>query len=346
MIKKKRVSKSARRKVIRCVILGGSIAILFISFVIGNGYMAQLQMQLDMMMMQSESEGLDYTQVRSIAAANEQSNSPLIFINWHQESGGTISYPELGREETADILTIYGKTTLLFPEKSMLEQGNDSGCLISEELAYHLFGGTDVSGNVIIYMDKAYEIIDVLNVKTPLFVHELSEENVETKLDRVAIYTGDDSWQQIAERYELLAGEWKIVDYEVVYHILCIVYFIVPWIMGIGLLALIKKYIKRSREKIFWKVCFWSILAAITVVTFLLIRIPDDVIPNRWSDFGFWSNYFSEKSNSLSFLYSIEKGVRDLYYLDLINKAVIYVIISIIGAITTTLFAYLLSNKR
>lgn len=345
MTKRKRFSRSAKRQFIRHVIFGSSIVILFISFAIGNSCMAQLKIQLGMLMMQSESEGLDYSQVQSIAAANEQSNNPLVFINWHQESGGTIFYPGLEREETADILTIYGKSTLLFPEISMLEEGNESACLISEELARHLFGGTDVSGNIIIYRDKGYEIIDVLNIETPLFVLELSED-VETKLDRVAVYTGDDSWQQIAERYELLAGECKIVDYEVVYHLLCLVYFIVPWIMGIGLLVIIMKYIKNSSEKIFWKVSFWCILTVIMIVTFLLIRIPDDMIPNRWSDFEFWKNYFNEKSNGFSFLYRIEKGVSDLYYLELINKAVIYVIISIIGAITTVVTAYYLHDRR
>lgn len=53
----------------------------------------------------------------------------------------------------------------------------------------------------------------------------------------------------------------------------------------------------------------------LAVISFLFlksqVRIPEDYIPSRWSDFAFWSGLWREKLEALKFLVGMEKAGLD-----------------------------------
>ena len=144
------------------------------------------------------------------------------------------NYKELNRMETAEIMAVYGRTDLLFSDCDVMDIENKTGCLISKGLAFRLFGGTDVMGNVLEYNSRGYEIIDVIESDIPLFVYELWEEDSSIVLDRATMICVQNSPKQTKAAYDKVAGMWSLVDYQMIFYGIKIVYFIVPWILGAG----------------------------------------------------------------------------------------------------------------
>ena len=106
-------NKSVVKRKILTVVIG---LLLLISYILGNIEMGKLGSKMDYvnLLSQGDENGMTYSLAESAHQRNQQSDEPLQFVNWCQESGGRVSYKELNRMETAEIMAVYGRTDLLF----------------------------------------------------------------------------------------------------------------------------------------------------------------------------------------------------------------------------------------
>lgn len=339
--------------------------LLLISYLFGNIEIGRANERLEYVNLinQSDKEGVNYDLAENIQMQNQQLNEPMRFINWRQDSGGQVVYKELNRTETAEIMCVYGRTDLLFPSCSILDIGSWTSCLISEELAFHLFGGTNVVGNKVNYQDCEYEIIDVIDSDIPLFVYELQKNDTTTILNRATVSCIQNSPEKTKSEYNKMAGMWELVDYYILFYAAKIVYFVVPWILGIGCLMSIRKYkkaaykiakrkkVKReipnniqsywkfNKEWMTWEMIFDVFLLAMIIFTLIQIEIPQDMIPDQWSNFEFWTQYYERSRKNTLLMITMKKGIVDLGYIFCLYKSVI---LSMLSVVEVSIFTFLI----
>lgn len=150
---------------------------------------------------------------------------------------------------------------------------------------------------------------------------------------------------------------WSLVDYQMIFYGIKIVYFIVPWMLGVGLLLSIrryknsarksvvnrinrisddsiKNYLKKNREWMIWEMIMFLTLFFMIMFTVIQIRVPLDIIPDKWSNFEFWSEFYKNKQESVLLMRSMKRGVVDLGYITGFQRASIIGVISIVQART------------
>lgn len=282
-----------------------------------------------------EQAGMDYESAKTAQEENEAKEDPMNFVTWGQNTKALISNKELGRQQEADILTAYGRTDLLFPGCAALDKKSTECCLISSELSVRLFGSSDTVGLYVSYQEELLEIIGIVKNQSPLLVRQINAEEV-TVLDRatIGILNGGNPYQSI-KTYQQSYGNWKLLDYNILSNITSALYLMVPFILGIFLLYTIKKYIdeakQRRRERI-----IWYFILFITLVIFLWmlakqISLPNDMIPDKWSDFGFWGQYWKKKKEAILLLIKTSKKMPEIQNVITFYKAFIKGGIAIIG---------------
>lgn len=356
--------------IIRGILTGGIGLLLLVTYVAGSIVMGRAADKLEYvnLVSQSEGNGMTYDLAESIYKQNQESDEPLLYTNWRQDSGGQVAYGELDRIESAEILAVYGRTDLLFPSCDVIDVQSRTSCLISEELAFRLFGGIEVTGNTVEYRGREYEIIDVIDSEIPLFVYEPGKENTDIVLDRAVVRCIQKSPGQTLAEYNKIAGTWELVDYPTLFWLLKISYLAIPWILGIGVLLAIRKYKKEAKkisrnnemgrkrcysikqywlcnkEWIIWESVLVIFLLLMIIYTVVQIRIPPDMIPDQWSNFEFWSQYYKNKQEALLLIKTMKKGILDLSYLGMLYKAAGALAISVIevGIFTKLVRKYVL----
>ena len=65
-------------------------------------------------------------------------------------------------------------------------------------------------------------------------------------------------------------------------------------------------------EKIIWRIFSYLLLAGGILLLIQWIRIPEDMIPAKWSDFEFWSEYGKRLGTACQALIRSEKKIPDL----------------------------------
>lgn len=198
------------------------------------------------------------------------------------------------RQTKTTVVEIYGDSTLLFPFGYPLEPGDDKGCLLGEECAWELFGGTEVVGEEIVYQGRTYEIRGILPERNILVM----EGGENTRFSYVGIW-GVSPLQKDKRIGELqnLGGIFlteipfrfygTIVRAEIVLTA-AFLYGLAGWIIC-----------RRFREKRGIKKAF--ILAAVpcglAAVVFIL-SITAYRMPDKISDLSWWENYFREEGEA------------------------------------------------
>ena len=76
------------------------------------------------------------------------------------------------------------------------------------------------------------------------------------------------------------------------------------------------------------KVFVW--ITAFFCITRYKISIPVDILPNKWSDFDYWSKFFQECMDKVKYVIYMKKYMLDIYVISYLNKIFLCTIIAII----------------
>lgn len=108
-------------------------------------------------------------------------------VLWRKKKFVCVENPELGRQAIIDAYGIAGNSSVLFPHTNVLHTGDTGSCLLSSDVAWNLFGGTDVAGRSVSVDGVEYTVAGVVFQEEQLCVFELDPEKGQ-KLTHAAVY--------------------------------------------------------------------------------------------------------------------------------------------------------------
>jgi len=257
----------------------------------------------------------------------------LVFAGWVEEGMQTITNPDLNRNaENLKILFIKGRSSLLM-NSSMLFEDDMEGCLIDEDTSYKLFGSIHGIGKNIEYKGRNLVVRGIhKETKANVVVQPLDKDII--ILDGITIDAKDINLNEIDE-FKIQSGfkEFAIGGggYYVIARFLSLLFPIIALILIIT--RVIVQAIK-IREKPVLLVIYMIIILAIIFIFFKVtninIKIPLDLIPNKWSDFDFWARLWKEYIDKFEYVFYMKKSGVDIYNIENLVMAGVYSILTII----------------
>lgn len=255
---------------------------------------------------------------------------------WSEYAGMTVENTALSRVTDASVLALHGRSDLLFSDAPVLDAQSNNSCLISSSLAYELFGDTNVEGLSIKYQEASYEIVGVIDHKEKLFVYEPLKENI-VSLHRVAFdISGENSVKMQEESLQMKYGNGNVIDYTLIMFTLESFLLGIPVLMAILLLKLVWNEARGSGariERYIWFGVFFIVGVIVLFCCLKQIQIPADMIPERWSNFEFWTDYMKEQKDNFNRLSTIQKTILDTRISSEIKRVIGYNILALSGVI-------------
>ena len=256
----------------------------------------------------------------------------LVFTGWHEKEKQTVLNSNFNRRVESNIIFICGQSSLV-AEGPILFEDDINWCLIDEETAYKLFGSNDVIGNTIIYDSREFIIRGIHRAMEDTIIMQ-AESDSKDKIQGLLIDISNDGIKNI----ELISERYGVKEYGVnstVYYNLgkmctsmlpLIILLIIVW-------SALKKAIEiKDRPVLFifsiMMIIVWII--AFFCITRYKISIPVDILPNKWSDFDYWSKFFQECMDKVKSVIYMKKYMLDIYVISYLNKIFLCTIIAII----------------
>lgn len=256
----------------------------------------------------------------------------LVFTGWHEKEKQTVLNSNFNRRVESNIIFICGQSSLV-AEGPILFEDDIKGCLIDEETAYKLFGSNDVIGNTIIYDSGEFIIRGIHRAMEDTIIMK-AESDSKDKIQGLLMDISNDGIKNI----KLISERYGVKEYGVnstVYYNLgkmctsmfpLIILLIIVW-------SALKKAIEiKDRPVLFifsiMMIIVWII--AFFCITRYKISIPVDILPNKWSDFDYWSKFFQECMDKIKYVIYMKKYMLDIYVISYLNKIFLCTIIAII----------------
>lgn len=276
----------------------------------------------------------------------------------------SFSNPDLGRDLTCEMLYIYGSSSFLCTASGELLADDLSGCVLSSEAAWQLFGETNVTGGEIIYNEQTFYIRGVCENDTALVI--LPAEAVfkeENETDRMQspndLMDGEDvpsvggetekaAFDKIiikpieegavrSEYIQAFENRWGIsskTDCLIYQRLSSFFMMLIPALILIVVMLKGLTFIIRNHYRPFWLISGMVGLAVMFLAFFIICQttpsIPADLIPNRWSDFDFWGDTIETFQNSIQHIIFMNKTEIELSYFKPLTGLMAYTLAGVI----------------
>ena len=262
-----------------------------------------------------------------------ESKKELSFVGWREESLQSVTNPDLNRTANdLDILLINGSSNLLV-KGSMLFKDDKEGCLIDEETSFKLFGSSNCLGRTIVYNEKSLIVRGILKgTKANMMLQLPEDSNLALKgltidgtgltINKIEEFKSQFGIQEMA----INGGIYYIIAKTIanIFPILALILILIKIIISI---------IKSRKKPILVVIYLFMIITSIFIVfkiTNIKISIPLDMIPNKWSDFDFWSKMWKQYSEKIQYVMYMKKSGIDIYNIENLLKSVLFSIFTII----------------
>ncbi|MGL5380143.1 ABC transporter permease [Clostridium sp.] len=280
----------------------------------------------------SNNKSLTAYEINNMHKSEEIEKKKLSFTGWKQIDDVEIEYTNLNRTTNVDVIKVCGDSSLLI-KGPILFLDNKEGCLIDQETAYELFGSTDVVGQVLKYDNREVKIIGIHSGMNNTIVMQTDYDSKEI-MDAIAIEVDGNVSKSIKEFSNRYSIDNFGVDSKIYYNIANIFIMILPFIIAILLLVKCIKEISLVKRKPFLFIIYIAftvaIFAILIKITGIEIKIPYDLIPNKWSDFGYWEGLFKEYTEKFETILYMKKYNIDIINIQSATKSIMFSILSII----------------
>jgi hypothetical protein len=321
------------------MVLSGIIALIFL--IIGvqeKGQILTYDGQTQLVYRNATSD-MTIERVAQIQKHNSELEQSLIFAHWAMVERTMLHNQELNKYAEAEVLAISGHIKAFLPmsNHSMLEENT---CIVDAETAFFLFGTTAVVGNTIFYNEVEYEIAEIIQNITNIFIYAAGDED-ENHFNRVTILNSTEMKRDVARKFSVHYGTWEVVDNEVYVTIMTILLLFIPAGMSFALLKLVYGYYKEAKEQ--WKLqVLWGGIGLLIFTVSLwyagsFVEMASDMIPNRWSDFEFWGLWWTEYMKGIHNLIQVEKSPYEKMEFWNFIKSMLWIFL----AIFSTVHAYI-----
>ena len=276
-----------------------------------------------------ESEKYDTDIINTIKEAEPE----LAVVGWAEESLQSANNPDLGKvANDLDILIIKGSANLLVKGSNLFADDLE-GCLIDSDTSYKLFGSSNCVGREIIYNDRTLIVRGILKGSKANIMIQVPEGSVQI-LDGLTI-DGTGLTLNKIEDFKMKFGINEMaINGDVYYMIAKFISLIFPIIaLALILIKVISSLFKSRNKPVLVILYILMAIASIFIlfkVTNIKISIPLDMIPNKWSDFDFWSKMGKEYKEKFEYILYMKKYGVDIYNIENLLKSVLYSIFTII----------------
>lgn len=196
---------------------------------------------------------------------------------------------------------------------NLLIKEDNFGCVLSQEAAYHIFGGLNIIGLELKINDKLYVIRGIVKTSVEAVFYESDSED--DTFDCLEFMIQDDDGEYYARQFAGIYGLPKATviggNYLVsVVGNLCLIPFILLVVMcNILFIRKSRKYHKKKRLCIV--VCFISLFGLI-LLCLGCGYFPERWIPVKWSDFGHYNDIWFDMKQQFSSLLFARPIVKDV----------------------------------
>lgn len=149
----------------------------------------------------------------SLIIPQNDENMPGVF--WTELENRYVESMPLGKNTETSVIALHGRSDILFPNMPVIDEDCKKSCLISESLAYELFGGMDVKGLEISYQGNTYCVTGILNRDEKLFLYEPSTNDMDS-YNRFSMKTEKKKAINTLEKeLQMRYGSGRVLDYTV-----------------------------------------------------------------------------------------------------------------------------------
>ena len=276
-----------------------------------------------------ENENYNTELIKTIKEAEPE----LAVVGWAEESLQSANNLDLGKiASDLDVLIIKGSSNLLVKGSNLFADDLE-GCLIDNDTSYKLFGSSNCIGREIVYNDRTLVVRGILKGSKSNMIIQIPDDSMKA-LDGLTIDGTDFTLNKI-EDFKMRFGISELAINGNVYYMLAkFISMIFPIIALVLILIKVISSLFKSRNKPVL-VGIYIIMALTFVfiffkVTNIKISIPLDMIPNKWSDFDFWSKMGKEYKEKFEYVLYMKKYGVDIYNIENLLKSVLYSIFTII----------------
>lgn len=270
--------------------------------------------------------------IKNMHKSEELENKKLSFTGWKQIDDVMVEYIDLNRTAYVDIIKVCGDSSLVI-NGPILFLDNKEGCLIDKQTAYNLFGSIDVIGQVFNYNDRKVKIIGLHNGMDNTVVMQTDYDSNET-MDAIAIEVNNNVSKNIKEFNDRYSINGFAIDSKIYHNIASIFIMIIPFIIAIVLLfRCIKRILNVRRKPLLFILYILSTLILFIIllkITSIEIKIPYDIIPNKWSDFEYWKELYEDYIERFRVIFYMKKYNIDIINIESVVKSIIFSVLSII----------------
>lgn len=192
---------------------------------------------------------------------------------------------------------------------------DEAGCVLSKELAWQLFGGTNVVGKTLTAGDREYTIRGVFEGDDPLALLSAPDGGTPSGW-RAAELTGGPEGAAKSDVESLLSAAGLPTDGTILMGwwvpLLAQASLLLPlFIVGVWCVVLLLRDIKGGGMARLL-VTAGILLAGAFLLPTLLAALPDRLLPGKWSDFSFWTLLFENAATGVETFLSMAKWTSDL----------------------------------
>lgn len=276
-----------------------------------------------------ENENYNTEIIKSIKEADPE----LAIVGWAEEALQSANNPDLGKTASdLDVLTIKGSSNLLVKGSNLFTDDLE-GCLIDSDTSYKLFGSSNCVGREIVYNDRTLIVRGILKGSKANIMIQASEDSSQV-LDGLTI-DGTDLTLNKIEDFKMMFGINEMAISGNIYYMLAkFIALMFPIIALVLILIKVITSLFKSRNKPVLVILYILMTIASVFIFFKItnikISIPLDMIPNKWSDFDFWSKMGKEYKEKFEYVLYMKKYGVDIYNIENLLKSVLYSVFTII----------------
>ena len=263
----------------------------------------------------------------------KEDDPELAVVGWSEEALQSANNPDLGKiANDLDILIIKGSSNLLVKGSNLFADDLE-GCLIDNDTSYKLFGSSNCVGREIVYNDRTLIVRGILKGSKANIMIQAPEDSLQV-LDGLTIDGTGLTLNKIEDFKVKFGINEMAINGDVYYMIAKFIALIFPIIALVLILIKVITSLFKSRNKPVL-VSLYVLMAIASIFIFLKvanikISIPLDMIPNKWSDFDFWSKMGKEYKEKLEYVLYMKKYGVDIYNIENLLKSVLYSIFTVI----------------
>ncbi len=267
-------------------------------------------------------EGISGTQINEFWAQRDgQTRADRIRDITLYSSRGyqTVENQEFGRTSAAMVTEVFGNMNPVFPGRlrrgSLVSRFDESGCVISRELAEEMFSSHDAEGKILMIQGREYIVRGLIDVSGNVVMIQGSEGE---SYSRIWIrYENMSASAAEQELYQILPGEAERTSEGDLYVLAGRVLFVVPlaWFWVFWMIKL-RGWCRRRIKKTWLRgLCgalqFFAAVFGIYVLLRYGLYLTDDYLPPAWEDFSFWGKLWSGKMSEVKGLFAGGLEYRD-----------------------------------